>query len=82
MGSRKGGFQKPMEKWNVLRGFIAKEHDEITKKYLGEGSSGRKTETAQIITSTLETVWKAMDEIDKKEKEEKEKTNEPTDSQR
>lgn len=63
-----------MDKWIALRGFIAKEHTDITKKYLGEGSSGTKTANAQIIVTTLETVWKAMDQIDKMEKE---KTDEP-----
>lgn len=68
-----------MDKWNVLRGFIAKEHNDIRKKYLADESTGNKANNAQIIITTLETVWKAMDEI---EKIEKEKQDEPDHSDR
>ena len=65
-----------MEKWNILRAFIAKEHEEITEKYLKTSQTGDKAEKAKTATATLRTVWNAMDKIDEMEKKE----NEPSDN--
>jgi len=61
-----------MDKWNILRGFIAKEHSDTKTKYLEGSQAGDRAKTAATVCGTLELVWKGMDTIDELEKKERE----------
>lgn len=62
-----------MDKWELLRYYIAKEAIDIENKYLQSTQTGEKAKEAKIIRRTLHNIWNAMDEIDKMEE-----ANEPS----